>query len=311
MNRNNKTAQYIKTIATLIVFTIGTLSALAQDSLFIWKDGVPNSKENNLEEIFMWSDVPRIKNVTNPTLNIYLPPKDKANGTAVIICPGGGYAILAVKHEGYDLAEWFNSLGIAAFVLKYRLPNDESMVDKKIGPLQDAQQAIRLVRENAKEWNVNPDKIGIMGFSAGGHLASTAGTHFEKPVEPANGTSVRPDFNLLIYPVISFKESFTHMGSRNNLIGKNASYDLVEEYSNEMHITENTPPTFLVHSSDDNAVPVENSIRFYQELVKNKVPAEMHIFETGGHGYGMGRDELTKAWPERLKTWLHHHKLID
>ena len=311
MNRNNKTAQYIKTIATLIVFTIGTLSALAQDSLFIWKDGVPNSKENNLEEIFMWSDVPRIKNVTNPTLNIYLPPKDKANGTAVIICPGGGYAISAVKHEGYDLAEWFNSLGIAAFVLKYRLPNDESMVDKKIGPLQDAQQAIRLVRENAKEWNVNPDKIGIMGFSAGGHLASTAGTHFEKPVEPANGTSVRPDFNLLIYPVISFKESFTHMGSRNNLIGKNASYDLVEEYSNEMHITENTPPTFLVHSSDDNAVPVENSIRFYQELVKNKVPAEMHIFETGGHGYGMGRDELTKAWPERLKTWLHHHKLID
>ncbi|UZR94810.1 alpha/beta hydrolase [Chondrinema litorale] len=311
MNRNNKTAQYIKTITTLIVFTIGTLSALAQDSLFIWKDGVPNSKENNLEETFMWSDVPRIKNVTNPTLNIYLPPKEKANGTAVIICPGGGYAILAVKHEGYDLAEWFNSMGIAAFVLKYRLPNDESMVDKKIGPLQDAQQAIRLVRENAAQWNVNPEKIGIMGFSAGGHLASTAGTHFEKPVTPANSTSVRPDFNLLIYPVISFKESFTHMGSRNNLIGKNASYDLVEEYSNEMHITENTPPTFLVHSSDDNAVPVENSIRFYQELVKNKVPAEMHIFETGGHGYGMGRNELTKAWPERLKTWLHHHKLID
>ena len=311
MNHNHKTSQYIKTIVLVNVFFFFVLNIFAQDSLFIWSDTVPNAKENSLEETFMWTNVPRIKDVTNPTLNIYLPPKEKASGAAVVICPGGGYAILAVKHEGYDLAEWFNSIGVAAFVLKYRLPNDESMVDKKIGPLQDAQQAIRIVRENADKWNIDTDKIGIMGFSAGGHLASTAGTHFEKPVSPTNSTSVRPDFNILIYPVISFKESFTHMGSRNNLIGKNAPYNNVLEYSNELHITENTPPTFLVHSSDDTAVPVENSIRFYQELIKNNVSAEMHIFETGGHGYGMGRDNLTKAWPERLKSWLNYHKLID
>ena len=277
-----------------------------RDSIFLWPDGVPNSKDVEMEEKFMVTNILRVKDVTNPTLTVYLPPEGKANGTSVIICPGGGYHILAIDHEGYQLAEWFNTLGVTAFVLKYRLPDDVIMEDRTVGPLQDAQQAIRIVREKADEWNLDPNKIGIMGFSAGGHLASTAATHFEEPVSPANETSVKPNFNILIYPVISFKEAFGHRGSRDKLLGDNTNkYQMVEKFSNELHVTTHTSPTFLVHSSDDKAVPVENSIRFYQALVENNIPAEMHIYESGGHGYGMGREgQPTTSWPNRLKDWL-------
>ena len=295
----------MKAILFLLPLLLST-SLFAQDSLFIWPDGVPNSKEVDMEEKFMEGNVLRVKDVTKPTLTVYLPPADKANGSSVIICPGGGYHILAIDHEGYQLAEWFNSLGVAAFVLKYRLPDDVIMEDRTIGPLQDAQQAIRLVRERAKEWKLDPQKVGIMGFSAGGHLASTAATHFEEPVAPANNTSVRPDFNILIYPVVSFKEAFGHRGSRDKLLGKKTkNYKTVEHFSNELQVSEKTAPTFLVHSSDDKVVPVENSIRFYQALIKNEVPAEMHIYQAGGHGYGMGREgTAATSWPERLKAWM-------
>jgi len=298
--------------AHLIILIFCSLTANAQDSLFIWPNGVPNAKPTEIKEKFMVTNLLRIKDVTNPTISVYLPPVDKANGTSVVICPGGGYHILAIDHEGYQLAKWFNNLGVAAFVLKYRLPDDVIMQDRTIGPLQDAQQAIRLVRENAKKWNLNPEKVGIMGFSAGGHLASTVATHFENPVEPANSTSVKPDFNILIYPVISFKEEICHRGSRDKLLGnKTNHYGMVEHFSNELHVTKRTSPTFLVHSSDDKGVPVENSIRFYQALVSNGVPAEMHIYESGGHGYGMGKpDTPASSWPLRLKDWLAKRDLL-
>ncbi len=248
----------------------------------------------------------RVKDVTEPKLYTFLPPAGLRNGSSVVICPGGGYRILAIDHEGYAVARWFNKRGIAAFVLKYRLPNDEAMVEKAIVPLLDAQQAIRLVRQNAHEWGLDPSKIGIMGFSAGGHLASTVGTHFKEPVGSiADTTSVRPDFMILGYPVVSMLETITHGGSRKALLGSDPPLDLVRRFSNELQVTAATPPTFIVHSTDDRAVPVENSIRLYQSLVDHGVPAEMHLYESGGHGYGMAEsDETLSSWMDRLSDWL-------
>lgn len=249
-----------------------------------------------------------ISKISKPTLSIFLAPKEKANGTAVIIYPGGGYGIVAAGHEGTDIAKKFNEMGITAFVVKYRIPNSETMINPEIGPLQDAQQAIKIVRESAREYNINPNRIGIMGFSAGGHLASTAGTHFDKAViANTNNTSLRPDFMLLIYPVISFTDSLTHKGSRDNLIGKNPSAQKIKEYSNEMQVTNKTPPTFLVHASDDDAVKPENSIAFYLALIKNKVDAEMHLYESGGHGFGLNLKNKNEQWMERCKNWMENH----
>jgi len=243
--------------------------------------------------------------VSHPTLTVYLPPVGKANGTAVIICPGGGYLHLAWTHEGTDVARMLNEMGITAFLLKYRLPNDETMADKTIGPLQDAQRAIRLVRQRAGDWGVNAARVGILGFSAGGHLASTAGTHFNQVVidNPGN-ISLRPDFMILLYPVISFSDSIGHRGSRDNLIGLHPDAALVREYSNELQVTAQTPPTFLVHAGDDKAVPVANSIRFYEALQHNGVPAELHVYPKGGHGFGMNNPTTTDRWTERLRSWL-------
>lgn len=243
--------------------------------------------------------------VSHPTLTVWQPPAARRTGTAVIVCPGGGYGQLAMTHEGTAVAAWLNSLGITAFVLKYRLPSDETMIDKTIGPLQDAQRAIQLVRQRAGEWGVNPGKIGILGFSAGGHLASTAETHFMKAVIPnPAGVSLRPDFAVLLYPVISFDDSIGHRGSRDNLIGKNPPVALIREYSNELQVTDQTPPTFLIHAEDDEAVMVVNSIEFYEALMRHHVPAEMHLYPRGGHGYGMFNPTTKDQWPDRLRNWL-------
>src|SRR5512140_470117 len=196
----------------------------------------------------------RCERVTNPDLTIFLPSGDKANGAAVLICPGGGYGVLAFDHEGNAIAKWLNDNGIAGIILKYRLPSDRIMADKSVGPLQDAQEAMRIIRRNAADWKINPEKIGVIGFSAGGHLASTLSTHYNETVyQVKDNTSARPDFSLLIYPVVSFDSTITHRGTRNNLIGLRPDESQVRRFSNELQITMETPPAFLVHSADDNA----------------------------------------------------------
>jgi len=269
---------------------------------------IPNSRNAAKAEKIDSSGSPvhySYSKVSRPTLTVWEPPAGKRTGTAVIVCPGGSYVHLAMTHEGTDVAAWLNGLGITAFVLKYRLPSDETMTDKTIGPLQDAQRAIQLVRQRAAEWGVDPGKIGILGFSAGGHLASTAETHFMKAViANPSGVSLRPDFAVLLYPVISFDDSIGHRGSRDNLIGKNPSPAMIQEYSNELQVTDQTPPTFVIHAEDDKTVKVINSIYFYEALLQHHVPAEMHLYAKGGHGFGLWNPLKKDQWPDRLANWL-------
>jgi acetyl esterase/lipase len=277
--------------------------------LKVWPKGIPGSiKNESYREVATVTDsiINRYEKVTDPSVTVFLPPSEKANGSAVLICPGGGYGVLTFDYEGTDLARWFNKNGVAGIVLKYRLPSDVIMKDKSIGPLQDAQEALRIIRRNAPAWNINPHKIGIMGFSAGGHLASTLSTHYdEKTYEPSDTTSARPDFSLLIYPVISFDSSFGHMGSMHNLLGENPGTDVIWHFSNELMITQKTPPAFLVHAADDDVVPVKNSIVYFEGLVKYKIPAELHVFQSGGHGFGMALNKGTEsAWTDLCLSWM-------
>ncbi len=294
-----------------ILFLLLVLSAMArlsaQGIIPLYEKEIPNSKPIvNREKSETGKDgILRISKVSEPALMVFLPPKEKANGTAVVICPGGGYGILAASHEGTDVAKVFNEWGVTAFVLKYRLPDDSIMEQKEIGPLQDAQRAIQLVRLDAKKWGIDKNKIGIMGFSAGGHLASTAGTHFNNAViKNIKNVSLRPDFMILLYPVISFTDSLAHMGSRTNLIGKNPAQEKIKYYSNELQVTKQTPPTFLVHAKDDGGVKVQNSIAFYDALQKNGVPSEIHLYEKGGHGFGMNNKTSSDKWMDWLQAWM-------
>lgn len=243
--------------------------------------------------------------VSIPTLSVFLPKGIKQNQTAVVIFPGGGYTHLAIDKEGTKVAEWFNSQGIVAFVLKYRLPNNLIMTNKTVGPLQDAQEAIRVIRLNAAVWNIDPNKIGVMGFSAGGHLASTLSTHYDDRVyETSSKISARPDFSLLIYPVISMENDITHKGSQISLLGENASQQDIDSFSNEKKVTAQTPPAFLIHATDDGAVLPENSINYYLALKKNGVTAELHLYEKGGHGFGLGVNDTSKFWTKACEEWL-------
>lgn len=301
----------MKTLLSLTICLYLTMDiCLAQGNIIpLWPDKMPNHRSTDETETQDLRDIQWIQKVKEPTLEVYLPPRRSAAGKAVIICPGGGYQGLAYDWEGTDIAKWFNAHGIAAFVLKYRLPKSKSLLTGHEAPLQDAQRAIRLVRNNAKKWNVLEDQIGIMGFSAGGHLASTLGTHYDhekySQIDDSDSVSARPNFMILLYPVITMKTSFTHLGSRNNLLGKSPITTLVDYYSNEMQVTADTPPTFIVHSADDQAVPVMNSLAFYKALIKEKVYAEMHIYPEGGHGYGLaiGKGYL-QSWPDRLYDWI-------
>lgn len=280
----------------------------AQQTIPLYTGNIPNSKLYATKEWWEPQDNGDtiVHYISKPTLTIFLPERSKANGTAVIICPGGGYWITSIVKEGFAVARQFNEWGITAFVLNYRIPNDSSMIDKKIGPLQDAQRAIQLVRLNAKKWNIDPSKVGIMGFSAGGHLASTTATHFQRSyITNPDNVNLRPDFAILVYPVISFQDNIGHIGSRDQLIGKNAPQDLINSFSNELQITADTPPTFLVHATDDNVVPVMNSIAFYDALLKFKIPAEMHIYKAGGHGFGMHNPTTSDEWMEQCKNWIN------
>ena len=280
----------------------------SQTVMPLYPEAIPNSKPTKDEETseVRPDGVVITGKISRPTLTIFLPEKDISNGTAVIIFPGGGYRVNASTHEGTDVAKEFAKMGVAGIVVKYRIPNIETMIDKEIGPLQDAQQAIKTVREKAAEWNVNPARIGIMGFSAGGHLASTAGTQYKKiTINNNNNTSLRPDFMLLIYPVISlYDTTIAHKGSGEQLLGKNAPAIKLKEYSAELNVTNQTPPAFLVHASDDKSVSPKNSTRFYEALLQHNISAELHIYQSGGHGFGMNIKNSDEKWMERCKNWL-------
>jgi len=238
-----------------------------------------------------------------PTLTPYLVPKEKANGTAVVVCPGGGYGWLALDHEGRQAAEFLNTLGVQAFVLKYRVTGKDRPGPLLRAPLLDAQAAMVLVRAKAAGWHIDPKRVGVWGFSAGGHLASTLTTH--------NDALSRPDFAVLAYPVVTMEDGVTHGGSRRNLLGDAPDAKLVAEFSNERHVTARTPPTFLFHTDEDGAVPAENSARFYLALKAAKVPAELHVYERGPHGLGLGTDAkwakgdaYAADWTRHLTAWL-------
>ncbi len=293
-------------LTCLVVFSVN-LSGQSK-AIGLWNGNVPGSIHNDnfeqtVDSVDNWT---KMRFVINPSLDMYPAPAENATGTAVIICPGGGYWGIAIAHEGAEVAKWLNSLGVTAFVLKYRLPDSSIMENKSIGPMQDGQQAIRIVRRYAKEWGIDSDKIGIMGFSVGGHLASTLSTHFnEKVYETEDSTSARPDFSLLIYPVISMDSTITHWGSRVNLLGGVPSSQQVQRFSNELQVSSQTPPAFLVHSLDDPAVLVQNSIGYALSMQKYHIPCELHIYQSGGHGYGLGRSANTEFfWPEACHRWL-------
>ncbi len=298
----------------LFAFVVPTVfaTAAAPNPIIIplWQGSPPNRQTNHQpEECAQEGSILWIRHVNVPAIEVRLPSRGNATGQAVIVCPGGGYGGLAYDWEGTDIAGWLNSRGIAAVILRYRLPADGDVAHQKwLCPLLDAQRAIRLTRAHAAEWTINPAKVGIMGFSAGGHLASTAGTHFDAgdmaAADPIDRFSSRPDFLILIYPVITMLE-YTHAGSRENLLGKTPADVLVRRYSNELQVTAETPPTFLVHAGDDDAVPVQNSLLFYQALVAHKVSAELHVYPHGGHGFSLavGKDRL-QDWPQLCARWL-------
>ena len=292
-------------ILLLIFILISAIYANAQQIINLYPNEIPNSKLSEMKEIRMENNGLLIgfRSISKPTLEVYLPDAQSATGKAVIICPGGGYGMESYRLEGTNIAEAYQRKGIAAFILKYRLPSDSIMNDKSIGPLQDAQQAIKTVRQHAAEWKLDTAKIGIMGFSAGGHLASTAGTHFDKSYIPnEEKINLRPSFMILVYPVISMKDELTHGGSKSNLLGKMPNMDRVNQFSNELHVGPNTPPTWLTHTGDDKVVTVENSIRFYQELIKNGVFAEMHLYPKGNHGFVLNLP--TDEWMQPLISWI-------
>lgn len=301
-------------LTALICFLLNFVNLFGQSKeIDIWNGKVPGSIPNpgyrQIVDSAIWI---KIRFVANPSIQVYPAPAGKNTGAAVVVCPGGGYYGISFINEGIKVAEWLNSLGVSAFVLHYRLPDDAIMKNKSIAPLQDGQEAIRIVRRHAGEWGINPHKIGIMGFSAGGHLASTISTHFdEKVYQPMDSTSARPDFSVLVYPVISMDSAITHMGSRQSLLGNSPSPELVKHFSNDLQVTRKTPPAFLVHSLDDGAVPVENSIRYALAMQENKIPCELHIYQQGGHGYGLAPWGGTHStWPEACRKWLETNGYI-
>ncbi|GLU44864.1 alpha/beta hydrolase [Allomuricauda sp. NBRC 101325] len=295
----------IKQTALILILT--TIGMSAQNTIIpLWPNEIPNQKTSAEEEKVEHTEdgIIWITNVQEPTIEVFLPSKRMSNGKAVVIFPGGGYYGLAYDWEGTDIAKTLTAKGIAGIVVKYRLPWSKSIAkDKHLVPMQDAQRAMRLVRSKAKEWNLDENQIGIMGFSAGGHLASTLGTHYDEKVYPAqvgeDGISARPDFMALIYPVITLGVPSTHTGSRASLVGEKPTQAELDYLSNEKQVDGNTPPTFLLHAADDGAVPVENSLMFFSALKENKVPVTMHVYPTGGHGFSLGLEH------ERLKNWIN------
>jgi acetyl esterase/lipase len=270
----------------------------------LWPEGVPNTLINEIEEGVRENNgvVTHVYDVSNPTLTIYKAEvEDGAKSPAVVICPGGGYVNLSIEKEGHDVAKFLAKNGITGVVLKYRLPNDEMQKNKTIAPLQDARKAISTIKNMAVELNIFPGMIGVMGFSAGGHLAATASTHFD--TDNYSLKEIRPDFSVLIYPVASMKPGVTHMGSHDRLLGEDPDEAIEIQYSNELQINKNTPPTFMVHSFDDGSVPIANSLRYVERLSELGIECETHFYKSGGHGYGMLPGH-TDTWPGLLVKWI-------
>lgn len=286
-----------------------SVAALAESRVIpLWPEGVPNAKADLGPEKL--GEGGRIGNVSEPTLTYFSPAIDRPNGTAVVICPGGGYGIVSFEREGVQYAHWLSSLGITSFVLKYRMAEFGHPA-----PLQDVLRAVRIVRSRAKEFKISPDRIGVMGSSAGGHLTASAGTLFDNPAGKTGAAldaiSARPDFMILMYPVITMNDPAAHAGSRHNLLGQHPSPELLQLLSVEKQVTSATPPTLLIHTQEDQTVPIENSLLFFQALTRAHVPAEMYLFEHGAHGMGM-RDGLGTAsdWPKRAEEWLRTRGLL-
>ncbi len=293
----------MKNIFLLITAFLCGFTAFSQEKITLFPNGVPNSKPSSITE--SGAEHGLYKGITNPTLE-YIKP-EKPNGTAIIVIAGGGYGVIVYNGEGLGTAKSLAEKGISAFVLKYRLPSDEIMQDKKIGPLQDAQQAIKYLRENAEKYGIDKNKIGVIGFSAGGHLASTAATHFEKSyIENPQNTNLRPDFQILVYPVITMQDALTHGGSRDALIGKTPSQEDKDLFSNELQVKANTPITWLNHAADDKVVDVDNSIQYFEKLRKNKVEVEMHVYPKGDHGFIFRQ----KGWTDPLFDWMKRNNLL-
>lgn len=283
----------------------------------LWPENeIPNFIDTGEAEINDTTDILRIKNIQTPDISVYLPSRRNATGKAVIVIPGGGYRFLAYNTGGTDIAKWFNSKGIAALVLKYRLPLASNNVVGHESPLMDAQRAMRMARHHAARWELDPQQIGVIGLSAGGHLAATLSTLFDygdnENQDPVERHSSRPDFSILVYPVITSDPTFSHEGSFLALLGENPSEELLLRYSIEKQIKDDTPPTFLIHSNDDAIVPVENSIIYFQKLKEKGIPTEMHIYPYGGHGYSLaiGRGYLS-TWPDRVIDWIFSLEMPD
>lgn len=275
-----------------------TSFAVGPEPILLWPDGAPGAVGQ--------------EEVDKPSIRVYPPAADKNTGAAVVICPGGGYGILAYDHEGHQLAEWYRSMGVTGVVLQYRLAPRY----RHPSPLQDVQRAIRTVRARATEWKVDPQRVGVMGFSAGGHLASTVSTHYDTgnkdSADPVEKESCRPSFSVLGYPVINLVESWAHKGSGKNLLGDKATEDQLKDLSNDAQVTKDTPPAFLFHTSEDRGVPAENSIAYYSALLKNGVPAELHIYQWGPHGVGMAPGEpAVESWTEQLHGWLRQSGILS
>lgn len=286
---------------------------MAQDFIPLYSAGIPNDKAmaNKQTAVKGADGIERISKVTIPTYRFFPAPNAKETRACVVICPGGGYRILASSHEGYDIAAKFNEIGVSALVLYYRLPADSAQIEKKYAPLQDAQTAIALVRKNAVKWNVDPAKVGIMGFSAGGHLAATTSTHFNKDYTGIHaGVNLRPDFQILLYPVISVR-LFGHGGSSQSLLGKNPTEEELALFSNEEQVNAQTPKAFIVHASDDNAVPLKNSLLYAERLTANKVLVDLHVYAKGGHGFGLNNKTTSgDLWFDRLISWMKANQLL-
>lgn len=297
-------------LLSLIAFFTGQLARAQDFVLPLYTGEIPNSVVTGHQEKVEKTDITIIRDIQNPDIAVYLPTKKFATGQAVVICPGGGYWILAYDLEGTDIAKYLNSIGVAGIVLKYRLPTYGNTAVPYKAPLMDAQRAMRLVRANAKGWNIDPAKIGIMGFSAGGHLASTLGTHFDygnkASADPVEQLSCRPDFMVLMYPVITFTDSCMHRGSRDALLGKNPDPKLVQYYSSELQVQDDTPPTFIAQADDDTTVPIENAILMFEALKKKKIPTELHILSEGEHGFGLAENNAhINSWTDSLRLWLN------